>query len=376
MKILGIVAEYNPFHKGHLYHLKKAQEIVKPDLTIIVMSPQFVQRGEPAIISKWIRSRIAIESGADIVIELPTIYAVESADYFAKGAMTLLHEMGITDLLFGSENGDIEQFIEIANTIENHQEQYNTAIKEAMDQGLRYPDACNRALSLLLNKEVKTPNDLLGLSYVKEIIHNHYDIRMHCIKRTNDYHEEKLQEIASATSLRKALHAHIDVSSQLPGYQYYKDEHLYNFSEFFPYLKYVILFNEQLSTIHLVDEGIENLLKDTIKKTDNMEDLINRLTSKRYTRSRIQRMLVHILLNNKKEDVPAMMQIDYIRLLAFSKKGQLYIKEQKKRTDFKIIANISKHQHPSLTLEYKAATLLSLIYGDAHTEISSIPYHQ
>jgi predicted nucleotidyltransferase len=376
MKILGIVAEYNPFHKGHLYHLKKAQEIVKPDLTIIVMSPQFVQRGEPAIISKWIRSRIAIESGADIVIELPTIYAVESADYFAKGAMTLLHEMGITDLLFGSENGDIEQFIEIANTIENHQEQYNTAIKEAMDQGLRYPDACNRALSLLLNKEVKTPNDLLGLSYVKEIIHNHYDIRMHCIKRTNDYHEEKLQEIASATSLRKALHAHIDVSSQLPGYQYYKDEHLYSFSEFFPYLKYAILFNEQLSSIHLVDEGIENLLKDTIKKTDNMEDLINRLTSKRYTRSRIQRMLVHILLNNKKEDVPAMMQIDYIRLLAFSKTGQLYIRKQKKRTDFKIIANISKHQHPSLTLEYKAATLLSLIYGDAHTEISSIPYHE
>jgi predicted nucleotidyltransferase len=107
-----------------------------------------------------------------------------------------------------------------------------------------------------------------------------------------------------------------------------------------------------------------------------MEDLINRLTSKRYTRSRIQRMLIHILLNNKKEDVPAMMKIDYIRLLAFSKTGQLYIKEQKKRTDFKIIANISKHQHPSLTLEYKAATLLSLIYGDAHTEISSIPYHE
>lgn len=376
MKILGIVAEYNPFHKGHLYHLQKAKQIVKPDITIIVMSPQFVQRGEPAIISKWTRSRIAIESGADIVIELPTIYAVESADYFAKGAITLLHEMGATDLVFGSEKDDASELIEIAKAIEDHPDQYNQAVKEAMNKGLRYPDACNQALSSLLNKEVKTPNDLLGLSYVKEIIHNHYPINIHTIKRTNDYHEEQLEDIASATSLRKALHAHIDVSNQLPGYIYYKDEHLFSLSEFFPYLKYAILFNDHLSAIHLVDEGIENLLQDAIKKTDHMEDLINRLTSKRYTRSRIQRMLIHILLNNKKEDVASMMNIDYIRLLAFSKKGQHYIKEQKAKTSYKIIANISKHQHPALSLEYKAATLLALIAGDAHKEISSIPYHQ
>lgn len=163
MKILGIIVEYNPFHTGHLYHLQKAKEMVKPDLTIAIMSGNYVQRGEVAIIDKFKRSELAIKYGVDLVIELPFAYVCQSADYFCKGAIDLLYHIGITDLVFGSECGDIDTFKEIAYAIKNHPNEYDQYVKAAMKKGLRYPDACNQALSLLLNKSIKTPNDLLGL---------------------------------------------------------------------------------------------------------------------------------------------------------------------------------------------------------------------
>lgn len=170
MRVLGIIVEYNPFHNGHIYHIQRSKTITKCDYTIAVMSSSFVQRGEPAIIDKWTRSRLAIEFGVDIVLELPFVYACQSADYFAKGAIDLLHAIGVTDICFGSEDGRIETFMDIACTIEMHQEDYNMHIKHYMQEGLRYPDACNQALRQIMGKEITTPNDLLGLSYVKEIV--------------------------------------------------------------------------------------------------------------------------------------------------------------------------------------------------------------
>lgn len=377
MKVLGIVAEYNPFHTGHLYHIEQAKQLIQPDLTIIVMSPSFVQRGEPAIIDKYTRARIAIENGADIVIELPLVYAVESADYFAKGAITLLKEMGVTDLCFGSEEGCIDTFIEIAKAIEEHQDDYDALIKAAMKQGLRYPDACNQSLSTLLNKEIRTPNDLLGLSYVKEVIHSHYAIKLHCIKRTNDYHSNDIEAISSATALRMALKEGTDVSALLPGYPYYKDDYFYDLEDFFPYLRYAILFNQHLEKIHMVDEGLENLLKTSILSCQSVEELINALTSKRYTRSRISRMLIHILLHNTKQEIQKAMQIDYIRLLAFSKQGQSYVRYAKTQTDYAIISNITRHQALALDIEMRGAKVLSLVERDAYKkEYATIPYHE
>ena len=119
MKILGLIVEYNPFHNGHIYHIQQAKKITNSDYVIAVMSSSFVQRGEPAIIDKWTRSKIAVDYGVDLVIELPFVYACQSADYFAKGAIDLLHAMGVTDICFGSENGNIQTFIEIAHAIKN-----------------------------------------------------------------------------------------------------------------------------------------------------------------------------------------------------------------------------------------------------------------
>ncbi|MDY5279645.1 nucleotidyltransferase [Sharpea porci] len=375
MRILGIVAEYNPFHKGHLYHLKQAQALIKPDVTIVVMSGSFVQRGEVAIVDKWIRSQIAVECGVDLVVELPTVYALESADYFAKSSIELLHLLGVTDIVFGSETANMDQFIEIAKTIQTNSDTYNKLVKEAMQKGLRYPDACNQALSTLMNQEVKTPNDLLGLAYTKEVITNNYPIHLHAIKRTSHYHSETIETFASATALRKALKENKDVSNQLPGYIYYKDKPLLDMNAFFPYLKYNILINNRLSHIHLVDEGIENLLKEAINKAQNTNELISLLSSKRYTRSRIARMLAHILLNNSKEEVLQAMHFSQIRPLAFSQDGANYLRQIKKSCPLPITTKILNKKDPMYHIEAKATNLIGLVDQELLVkEKKSIPY--
>ena len=339
------------------------------------MSGSFVQRGEAAIVDKWIRSQIAVECGVDLVVELPTVYTLESADYFAKSSIALLHLLGVTDIVFGSETGDIQQFNDIAHTIQNHNEEYNTLVKEAMQKGLRYPDACNQALSTLMHKEVRTPNDLLALAYTKEVVFNNYPIHLHAIKRTSDYHSETIETFASATALRKALREKKDVSSQLPGYIYYKDKILLDMDAFFPYLKYNILMNDQLANIHLVDEGIENLLKESIQKAKTINELIDLLSSKRYTRARIARMLSHILLNNTKDEVIKAMHFSQIRPLAFSQNGANYLRQIKKSCPLPITTKILDKKDPMYHIEAKATSLIGLVDPELIVkEKKSIPY--
>ena len=374
MKILGIVVEYNPFHTGHLYHLEKAKEIVQPDLTIAIMSGNYVQRGEVAIIDKFKRSELAIKYGVDLVIELPFVYGSQSADYFCKGAIDLLYHIGVTDLVFGSECGTIETFTEIAHAIEKQPETYNQYVKDSMNQGLRYPDACNQALSQLLGKSIVTPNDLLGLGYVKEVIFNHYPINLHCIERSNDYHETTLNKVASATALRKALFNHEDVQDYLFDMSYYTN--FYKQSDFFDYLKYqIIIQNENsLKNLHLVDEGIENLLKKVIYQVNSYEELVTKLTSKRYTKTRIQRMLLHILLNDTKQEIQNALNVDYLHILKMNQKGQTYLHHIKKTCDYKIITTLSSYQHPALDLEIKTSKLLSLLDSSIlEQEFKNIP---
>lgn len=371
MKILGLVVEYNPFHQGHLYHLQKAKELVEPDVTIAVMSGHFVQRGEVAISNKWTRATVAIKNSVDIIIELPFVYAVQSADYFAHGAIDLLAKIGVTDLVFGSEDGNISKFIEIAKTIKDNQQEYDKLVKIQMQQGLRYPDACNQALSILLNKTVTTPNDLLGLAYVKEVTAHDYPIELHCIKRTNDFHSLKVETISSASAIRHALKNKINIANQFCNYDEYQE--FYFFDDLFPYLRYKLLTtsSNELKKLHLVDEGIENLLKDKINNCNNMNDFVTSLTSKRYTRSRIQRMLVHILMNNTKELIQEAMQVDYLRILKMNQTGQNYLNTIKKGCDYKLVTNFSSYQHPALELEFKATKLMSCLSKQPQTLIEA-----
>lgn len=375
MKVLGIIVEYNPFHNGHIYHIQKAKELTQCDYVIAVMSSSFVQRGEPAIIDKGTRSRLAIEHGVDLVIELPFVYACQSADYFAKGAIDLLHALGVTDICFGSEDGNINTFIEIATALKEHHDTYQQLIQKAMKQGKRYPDACNSALKTILHHEITTPNDLLGLSYVKEIMTHDYPITPHCFQRTNHYHDHTMQKIASASAIRQAIQQHQDYAYALPDSHLYQDTH-YTLDDFFVYLKYQITMSscQELQHYHMVEEGLENALKSHINHASHIEEFIQALLSKRYTRPRIQRMLIHILMKNTKEDIQKAMNIDYIRILAMNKQGRQYLKNIKKTCPYTIISRFSSYHHPALDIENKATQLLSLIDPSITPEYQYIPY--
>lgn len=370
MKVLGLIVEYNPFHNGHIYHIQKAKELVQPDVTIIVMSGNFVQRGQPAIIDKWQRASLALEYGIDLVIELPFIYAVESADYFARGAMDILHHLGITDLVFGSEDGTIDTFIEIASSIKYNQVQYDTFIQSYMQQGLRYPDACNQALSKLLNKTITTPNDLLGLCYVKEVINHELPITMHCVTRTNDFHSDNIQEISSASAIRKALKNNTPLYC-LPDVPRYNQPLAY-LENYFPLLKYHILTSSpaHLQTLHLVEEGLENLLIEKITKVDTMEEYIKALTSKRYTQGRIQRMLIHVLLNITSKEIEEARKSPYIRILGMNTIGRQYLNTIKKQCTYPLVTTFT-NTLAALNIEFKATKLYACLFINTNEIIES-----
>lgn len=377
MKIVGLITEYNPFHNGHIYHIEQAKQLHQPDVLIVIMSGNHVQRGEPAIIDKWQRSKLAIDHGVDLVIELPFVYAIQSADYFGSGAVTLLNNIGVTDIVFGSESGNIEKLYTLANGVKNNKKEYDQLVASNMHEGMRYVEACNVALSTLLNETVTLPNDLLGYSYVKAVVFNDYPITLHCIERTNEFHSTTIQTIASATAIRNALKNNTAIEHTLPCVELYKNTLAYN-EAYFTYLKYTLQTTspKELEQFHLVEEGIENLLLKHIGTCHSMEQFLNKITSKRYTIARIQRMCLHILLRNTKQDIEEAMKLDYIRILGMNKIGQNYLNTIKKQIEFKLVTTYSKHQHLALDIELKASKLYELIYGHsiATQEYANKPY--
>lgn len=374
MKILGLIVEYNPFTKGHLYHIQKAKELVKPDLTVAIMSGNFVQRGQPAIINKWQRAKTALENGVDLVLELPLVNVVQGADYFAAEAIDLLYHFGITDLVFGSEANNLNDLITIAKIIKKKPKQYNQLVKQYMQAGYRYPNATNQALITLTGQDIRTPNDILGLGYVKEIINHDYPITIHSILRTDNYHDTINP---SASKIREA----IKNQKNYPDYLLAQETitQTYFLDDLYPYLKYRINTSSltELKNIHLVEEGLENKLVSATKSTNSLTELIASLTSKRYTQSRIQRMLVHILLNNTKEDIKTAINPHYFRILKMNNQGKAYLNSFKKTSPYPIITNLSNNRNPALEIELKAARLLSLLGPDLEIlEFNNIPYHK
>lgn len=372
MRILGLIVEYNPFHQGHLHHINQAKAIVKPDLTVAIMSGNFVQRGEPAIISKFDRANIAVNHGCDLVVELPLVCAVQSANHFAQGAIRLLNEMQVTDIVFGSESGDIEMFKDIATNLQDSDE-YHDLVKELLKTGISYSDACNQALQKLDMPSIASPNDLLGLAYTKEVVNNYPHINLHCIKRSNSYHEKTIAPIPSATSLRLGLYEKKDLEKILISPEHFCLD-LFYLENLFPLLKYNLITRSpaKLAQIHLVDEGIENLMRKNIMACHSMHDFVNTLTSKRYSRSRIQRTIIHILLNNTRKDVSAALKLDYLRILKANSSGFSYLKKLRELTSYRIITNFSSHSHPSLEIELKGAALLSMISSANEAHIREI----
>lgn len=360
MESVGIIAEYNPFHNGHLYHLNKIKEKYKDATIVLVMSGNFTQRGDVSIIDKWKKTQIALKAGIDIVVELPFPFATQSADYFSYGSITLLEKLKVNKVIFGSESDNINDLEIIADTQVNNPD-FDKLVKIYSKFGYNYPTALSLALKDLTKKEIKEPNDLLGISYIKAIRQNHYKIKPELVKRTNNYHEEELNEnLSSATAIRKALKEGKDIKDQVPEFTTDHLTDLHYIEEYFQLLKYKIITEKDLSIYNTVEEGIDQKLKKEIINTTSYDDLINKIKSKRYTYNKISRMLIHILCNFTKEKKEKFKEISYIRLLGFSDKGRKYLNSIKKDLDIPLISKISRNKDPMLEFEIETTKIYSL----------------
>ena len=374
MESIGLIAEYNPFHNGHLYQLKKIREKYKDATIILILSGNFTERGDVSIIDKFKKTKIALLSGIDLVIELPFPFATESADYFSYGAITLLEQLHVDKLIFGSESNDLETLNLIATT-ELNNEDFDKLVKIYSKMGESYPKSVALAIKDLTNKEITTPNDLLGLSYLKTILKYHYKIIPETIKRTNNYHDLDINNhIASGTAIRNALKKNKSIEDLVPPttLKYLNDLHFID--DYFPILKYKIVTEKDLTIYNTVDEGIDKLLKKEILNATSYDDFITRIKSKRYTYNKLTRMLLNILTNFTKERKKQFKDITYIRILGFNEPGKKYLNSIKKDLTIPIISKISRNKDPMLEYELETTKIYNILNNS--NSLNEEEYHK
>ncbi|NPC92458.1 nucleotidyltransferase [Bacillus sp. WMMC1349] len=399
MKAVGVVVEYNPFHNGHLFHIKQALSQTRSDVAIAVMSGFFLQRGEPAIVSKWSRTKMALTSHVDIIVELPYVFAVQKAEIFATGAVALLNELGCSSIFFGSENGDPDAFVQTATYMLEHQQALHQEVKKQVSSGMSYPSAMTKAFSVITNGEhtldLSKPNNILGFHYVKAILENDFQMKPVTVKRlSSEYHDALLPEmsgnIASATSIRKSMIEKgvlSDSSFFLPESSvkelndYMRTFGLWHSPEhYFSFLKYNLqtMDLEELQQIYEVEEGLEHRVKKVIQKAGSFLEYMELLKTKRYTWTRLQRMNTHILTRTKKAVVHQILTEThprYIRLLGMTKKGQAYLAKKKKELGIPLITKIGSLSNPSLHLDIKAGQVYSApLHEPARTRLTEAEY--
>ena len=349
MKAVGIICEYNPFHNGHLYHLKKVKEMYPNHLIILVLNGYFLERGDISIISKQNKTNLALLYGIDLIVELPFVYGTQSADVFANASITLLEELKCEYVIFGSECNDIEKLHKITDYTLNNKD-YDNDVKKYLNEGLNYPTALAKAINIDFDFN---SNDLLGISYLKSIKLNNYKIKPITIKRTNDYLDTlSNDEIVSATNIRNKINNNEDISKYVPSSTLPFIEKI-TLNDFFETIKYKIITEHDLSIYLDVDEGIDNRLKKIINECKNIDELIENTKSKRYTYNKIRRMLIHILIGFTKED-NYKLTFDYLKILGFNNNGKKHLNKIKK--DISVPINPNKN---SLTYKYEIkATLI------------------
>lgn len=359
MRVVGIVAEYNPFHYGHLYQIRKVKEMYPDSIIIAIISTNYTQRGGFSLINKWDKTRICLNYGIDMVVELPTLYTTQGADMFAYGAISILNMLHIDTLVFGMECDDVEYLIKAAKTQINNSK-YDELVQKYLLTGVNYPTALGNALKEMIGYTTDKPNDLLAISYIKEIIKNNYKIEPVGIKRTNDYHGKEIKSsIVNASLIRDMLDKNMDVSKYVP-IETYKCLNMKNFDNGYLLLKYNISNNENRLYEYLtVDEGIENRILRYYKDCDNWCALVNLIKTRRYTYNKVNRMLMHILLNIKKIDNDREF---YLRVLGFNDIGRNYLKQIKK--DIDVIKTCKQGINKALDIEINATYIYSLVTGD------------
>lgn len=372
-KVIGIVTEYNPFHNGHKYQIDKIREKYGDSTIIVVTSSSFTQRGYISLLNKFDKAEIALLNGIDLVIELPYVYSTRSSDMFAHAAIKILNYLKIDVLCFGSERDNIDDIWKCADTEINNKE-YDSLVRNYLDTGINYPTASNKALKSLINVEITEPNDLLALSYIKEILKNKYNIKVFNIKRTNNFHDiESNDDIVSASNIRNKILNNESIKNYVPDNVYSKLKNIKLNNKYFELLKYKIYSESDLEKYLDVDEGLSTRIRNAIDKSSNMEELIQNIKTKRYTYNKISRMLNHILCSFTKKERDEVNNIEYIRVLGFNNKGQKHLNSIKDNIDIKIL-NKFDTSYKALEIEKRVSYIYSLIMDDImDDEIKNIP---
>ena len=363
--IVGIIAEYNPFHNGHAYHLEKSKELAKADYVIAVVSGNFVQRGNVSLINKWDKANMALTNGADLVIELPTVYSISSAENFAYGAVKILDSLNIVDYIsFGTELDDISVLDKCADILYKQPQKFVNLLNHELSKGLSFPKARENALLMYLNdirkysNVLSSPNNILAIEYLKALKKLKSHIRPIAIKRKNaGYNDLNITDnFASATAIRKKIidNTPAGLSKLMPPNSY---RVLYNSIQKGHYVKDITSFEKEIiyilrkmslkeiENLPDVTEGLEHAIKNAANSCNTIDEFMNIIKTKRYTNTRIQRILLYALLGITKDNMKNSTKVQpYIRVLGMNKKGKDLISVIKRSNpNLNIITSVKKY---------------------------------
>jgi len=380
MKAVGLVTEYNPFHNGHLYHLNKAMELTGADISVAVMSGDFVQRGEPAVLDKYTRTSMALNSGVNLVVELPVNYAVSSAESFAAGALKVLDYIKADSIAFGSESGDIERLSKLAHILCDNEDTLYKEISKYTVNGISYAAARQKVVEKLTDKDtaamLTSSNNILAVEYLKAIIKNNYAIKPYTVQRQGDsYNDTDIRsEYASATALRENLKAD-NISKYIPvkaglilssntNYIYPDDitEALFTrlldilFASNYDknvFIENVMQYPDVSKEIagRLYKSAMDMITRTVPQRSENKDNgtfsfgsLCEHIKTKEVPLSRIKRALVRIILGLDKKRMEKYANEPYIRVLGFDKKGQEYLSYIRKTVEVPLITKTADYK--------------------------------
>ena len=374
-RVLGIIAEYNPFHNGHLYHLDASKKITGCDYTVAIISGNFTQRGSTSVIDKWSKTKMALQNGVDLVIELPVLYSISSSENFADGAIKSLNSLEIIDYLsYCSEAPDITVLDSIADILCNEPKDYKKLLTTELDKGLSFPKARENALLDYIKntntfendkqdfeeykKALSSPNNILGIEYLKALKKYNSSIKTVCISRfATDYNSSDFSgSIASATAIRELIKNKDfnSIKTVIPENSYSVLMDCINSGHIVPDLNcfekeliYTLrkMSTEEISNLPDVSEGLEFSIKKAANSCNTINEFLDIVKSKRYTVTRLQRILLYALLNISKEDMQLSKQVEmpYVRVLGFNDNGKKLISEiATKHPELKIITSVKK----------------------------------
>jgi predicted nucleotidyltransferase len=404
MSTVGVIVEYNPLHNGHLYHLQQSKKITKSDNVIAVMSGHFLQRGEPALADKWARTEMALHAGCDLVLELPVAYSAQSAQWFAYGAVAILEATGVVNsVCFGSESGDLESLEIMASLLTEESPEFIGHLSAQLKEGLPYPSAFTAAAKVYLNGKgmdalafsLEQPNHTLGLHYLMALRKINSSITPYTLRREKSgYNQSDITDgqIASATALRNVLFGESGSLAQLASYvpastmDILQREinagrapiHWEHYSR--PLFHELFRQDEkQIAAYAEVTEGLEHRIGSVLSGLSELTvaATLQALKTKRYTRTKLQRMLLRILLGHRKEMLNAdrlAAGIEYIRVLGFNDRGQRLLHEMRDKAKVPVVTSAAKGDWLYLSMDARATAVYSLAFRDADGSMAMRDY--